>query len=743
MSAIITYVLLLITCTTIFQIPPTCNADDTELQTYIVQLNSPHGQEFSQPNDLEEWYRSLLFSETVVSVSNEKPVMVHMYHHVITGFAAKLTTQQAKAMENMKGVLSVRPESLFQLHTTRSPHFLGLHQNSGFWKASMYGKGIIIGVLDTGITPGHPSFHDEGMSRPPARWKGKCEVAGCNKKLIGMRNFYSGDNTTPIDEDGHGTHTSSTAAGSPVHNANVLGNANGTATGIAPLAHIAMYKVCGGFFVSCPDSAIAAGVDAAIEDGVDVLSISLGGRSTQFYEDIIGIASFAAMQKGIFVSCSAGNSGPTGATLSNEAPWILTVAASTIDRRIRTTVYLGNNKSYDGESLYQPKNFNHKFRPLVYPGKDGKLVDVKGKVVFCDGSRGCTSEQVKAAGGAAVILANGKYFCETTIAETHVIPASVVGYGEGIEIKKYLNSTSSPVATILFRGTVLGINTAPELASFSSRGPNSASPGILKPDITGPGVNILAAWYKSDDNNTRNKAHFHVTSGTSMSCPHLAGVAALLKREHPDWSPAAIKSAIMTTASQVNLNKHAIVDQRDPRLLPADVFAIGSGHVNPFKSNDPGLVFDIQPSDYIPYLCGLGYTQKQIELITRKKVSCSKTIPEAQLNYPSFAVSLKRGDSKTYSRTVTNVGMPNSTYTVGEIHVPHGVKVVVGTDTDTAAGLSQVHELSFTAVQQKVTYSVTFSRDATAEVNGPYSQGHMTWVSGQYSVRTPFSFKFE
>ncbi|KAI3711073.1 hypothetical protein L2E82_40886 [Cichorium intybus] len=733
MLSVIAYVLAL-TCTAIFNVSPT--KANNELKTYIVQLTLPEGLEFCQPKDLEGWYKSILFESA--SISNEKPSMVHMYHHVITGFAAKMSVQQAKGMENMEGVLSVRPEGVFELHTTRSPHFLGLRQNTGFWKASNYGKGIIIGLLDSGITPGHPSFNDEGMPPPPARWKGKCEVAGCNNKLIGVKNFFPGA-TTPVDEDGHGTHTSSTAAGSPVDDANVFGNANGTATGIAPLAHLAMYRVCDGI---CTESALAAGFDAAIEDGVDVLSISIGGGYRQLYNDIIDIASFAATQKGIFVSCSAGNSGPTNATLSNEAPWILTVGASTIDRRIRTSVYLGNKKLYDGESLYQPKDFNHKFRPLVYPGKDGdtnaanclegslEQIDVKGKVVLCDmgWSSGVEkSEVVKAAGGAAVILANDKVSGATTIAEANVIPASNVGYREGIEIKKYFNSTYYPIASILFRGTVLGINTTPEVAFFSSRGPNTASPGILKPDIIGPGVNILAAWSESVDNNTK----FQVISGTSMACPHLAGVAALLKSDHPDWSPAVIKSAIMTTATQVNLNKHAIVDQT---LLPADVFAIGSGHVDPSKSNDPGLVFDIQPSEYIPYLCGLGYTPKQIELITKKKVSCLKTIAEAQLNYPSFVVSLKRGDSKTYSRMVTNVGMPNSTYTVGEIHVPHGVKAVVG-------GLSQ--QLSFTAMHHKLTYNITFSRDPLAKVNVHYGQGHMTWVSSSYSVRTPFSFKFE
>ncbi|KAF5754165.1 putative cucumisin [Helianthus annuus] len=145
--------------------------------------------------------------------------MVHAYHHVITGFAAKMSAGQAKKMENLSGVLSLRPEGVYQLHTTRSPYFLGLRQNSGFWKDSNRGKGIIIGVLDSGITPGHPSFYDDGVPAPPSTWKGKCEVAGCNNKLIGIRSFIKG--VSPIDKDGHGTHTASTAAGNLVDNANV------------------------------------------------------------------------------------------------------------------------------------------------------------------------------------------------------------------------------------------------------------------------------------------------------------------------------------------------------------------------------------------------------------------------------------------------------------------------------------------------------------------------------------------
>ncbi|KAJ0602717.1 putative cucumisin [Helianthus annuus] len=223
---------------------------------------------------------------------------------------------------------------------------------------------------------------------------------------------------------------------------------------------------------------------------------------------------------------------------------------------------------------------------------------------------------------------------------------------------------------------------------------------------------------------------FTMISGTSMSCPHLAGIAALLKAAHPNWSPAAIKSAIMTTADQVSLNGNPIEDERGFR---ADIFAIGSGHVNPSKANDPGLVFDIEADDYIPYLCGLGFTSQQVGIIVKKMVSCSKTIPQGQLNYPSFAMTLARGENKTYSRTVTNVGKAKSTYTISmqDIVVPKGIVVVVHNRT-----------LKFTKMNQKLTYGLTFRRSSSMNINLPYGEGAMAWRSGKYFVRTPFAIKF-
>ncbi|PSS11470.1 Subtilisin-like protease [Actinidia chinensis var. chinensis] len=722
-------------------------AEKSKLQNYIVHVNKPESGFFTESEDVKSYHRSFLPAGTAASSENGQQ-LIYSYQHVISGFAARLTEEEVEAMKTKDGFVSARPERMYRPQTTHTPSFLGLHQELGFWKDSNFGKGVIIGVLDGGIFPNHPSFNDEGMPPPPAKWKGKCEfnASDCNNKLIGARSFNLAAqgkgvlSEPPLDEDGHGTHTASTAAGVFVKNADALGNAKGTAAGMAPQAHLAIYKVC--FGVDCPDSDILAGIDAAIADGVDVLSLSLVDDSQPFFQDSIAIGSFTAIQKGIFVSCAAGNFGPFEGTLSNEAPWILTVGASTIDRKIRATAKLGNGEEFDGESLFQPGDGGPKLLPLVYAGANGKPdsalcgegalngTDVKGKVVLCERGGGIArilkGVEVKNAGGAAMILINEEPDGFSTAADAHVLPATHVSFAAGQKIKAYINSTKTPMAAILFKGTVIGDPFAPLVASFSSRGPNLASPGILKPDIIGPGVNILAAWAFPLDNNTKPNFFFNVIQGTSMSCPHLSGIAALLKSSHPYWSPAAIKSAIMTTADLLNVQGKPILDQT---LHAADIFATGAGHVNPSKANDPGLVYDIQPDDYIPYLCGLGYTDKEVGIIAGRPIKCSQvsSIPEGQLNYPSFTVAL--GPSQTFTRTVTNVGEAYSSYSV-KVVAPPGVNVVV-----------KPNKLYFSKVDQKMNYSVTFSRNY--QKTGNFSQGLLEWTSDKHLVRSVIAVTFK
>ncbi|CAL1375531.1 unnamed protein product [Linum trigynum] len=703
---------------------------EAELDTYIVFLQKPEGLSTLADGDLESWYSTFL-PDTTLASSSSQTRLVHSYRSVVTGFAAKLTKEEVKAMEKKDGFISAQREKMYSLHTTRTPAFLGLQLNNGLWNSSNNGKGVIIGVLDTGVTPNHPSFNDLHMPSPPAKWRGKCQLPKCNKKLIGARNLV-GD-TYATDDEGHGTHTSSTAAGSPVQ-ASAFGQASGMAYGIAPLAHIAMYKVCSA--EGCPGGSILAGIDAAVADGVDVLSLSLGGGSSRFPEDPIAVGAFGAIQKGVFVSCSAGNAGPASASSANEAPWILTVGASTIDRKIKATVLLGNKAGYDGQSLFQDKKFRHRMLPLVYAGANGRAASrfcapgslnksVKGKIVLCERGgevlRISKGQEVKDNGGAAMILMNDQPSGFDTLADAHVLPASHVGFVAGEAIKAYLNSTKSPKATILFSGTIFGNPNAPQVASFSSRGPSLASPGILKPDIIGPGVNILAAWPVSVDNITNPP--FNMISGTSMSCPHLSGIAALLKNTHPDWSPAAIKSAMMTTTYLSNLGRTKPI--LNEQLQPANLFDMGAGHVNPVLAADPGLVYDLQPNDYIPYLCGLGYKDSEISGLIQRKAHCGNvTIPEAQLNYPSFSIRLG-STPLTYSRTVTNVGRANSVY-VAKVVLPRGVNVKVHPE-----------KIVFNRLKQKATFTVTFtSKGFSAET---YSQGFLYWLTKGYVVRSPIA----
>ncbi|KAL3499443.1 hypothetical protein ACH5RR_038536 [Cinchona calisaya] len=662
------------------------------LQTYIVHVEVPDGTVFSsQSENRESLYSSFLSKITATGLTDE-------------WFCSKFNAAGTVSNAEVGGICICKAPKNVQ--TTHSPNFLRLQQNFRAWPSSNFGKGVIIGVLDSGITPGHPSFNDEGMPPPPAKWIGKCDGSVCNNKLIGARNFVVTEPGAPIDSDGHGTHTASTAAGNFVKDANVFGNANGTAVGMSPLAHLAIYKVCSSD--KCAENDILAGMDAAIQDGVDVLSISLvNNQSIPFFADA--------------TACGA----------------------STINRVIRATVSLGNNDEFDGQSLFQPKDFPAALLPLVYPGINGDQNaalcapgslnnnDVRGKVVLCD--RGIIGriekgKNVKDAGGAAMILMNQEPDGYTTLADAHVLPAAHISFDAGQKIKAYMNSTSNPTATILFKGTVIGSVDAPTVASFSSRGPSLASPGILKPDIIGPGVIILAAWPFSVENKTNEKATFNIISGTSMSCPHLSGIAALIKSAHPDWSPGAIKSAIMTTADRSSLtNSHPILNEQ---LQRADIFNMGAGHVNPLKATDPGLIYDLQPDDYIPYLCGLGYSDQDIASIIQRRVNCStiNSIPEAQLNYPSFSIHLG-STNLTYTRTVTNVGEANSSYSFAVILIP-GVKVSV-----------TPLKLNFSEVNQKLTYQITFARFPPTSNNATFVEGAIAWISEKHFVRSPIAVK--
>ncbi|KAK9077181.1 hypothetical protein SSX86_005517 [Deinandra increscens subsp. villosa] len=378
------------------------SADD--YQAYIVLMDkSMMPSPFSNHHN---WYTSILSS-----LSEEVPSRhLYTYNHVMDGFSAVLTKSQLNQLAKMPAHLATFEDKLGKRHTTHTPRFLGLKKHVGLWPVSGFGEDMIVGILDTGVWPESESFHDKGMSEVPSRWRGTCEAENfCNKKLIGARSFSEGmkhlkekinttdDYDSPRDYEGHGTHTSSTAVGSRVQYADYFGYAKGTATGIAPKARLAMYKVL--FLDNSYDAAASdtlAGMDQAIEDGVDLMSLSLGFIETPFFQNPIAIGAFAAMEKGIFVSCSAGNGGPHDYTLTNGAPWITTVGAGTIDRDFAAYVTPGDQTygTLIGKSVF-PENLLVERVPIYYGyGNKSKEScdynsldpkDVQGKYIFCDG----------------------------------------------------------------------------------------------------------------------------------------------------------------------------------------------------------------------------------------------------------------------------------------------------------------------------------------------------------------------
>ncbi|CAJ1976068.1 unnamed protein product [Sphenostylis stenocarpa] len=755
----------------------TASAWEAEKRTFIVQVQ--HDAKPSIFPTHRHWYESSLADGTSI---------IHTYQTVFQGFSASLSAAEVQNLQSLSHVIGLIPEQVRQLHTTRSPHFLGLNtaDRAGLLKETDFGSDLVIGVIDTGISPESQSFNDRDLGLPPPKWKGQC-VAGktfpptsCNRKLIGARYFCAGYEATngkmnetleyrsPRDSDGHGTHTASIAAGRYVFPASTMGYAKGMAAGMAPKARLAVYKVC--WNAGCYDSDILAAFDAAVADGVDVVSLSVGGVVVPYHLDVIAVGAFGASEAGVFVSASAGNGGPGGLTVTNVAPWMTTVGAGTIDRDFPADVILGNGKVIDGVSVYGGPGLSPgRLYQLVYAGSDGYssslcLEDsldsksVRGKIVVCDrgvNSRAAKGQVVKKAGGVAMILTNGPFDGEGLVADCHVLPATSVGAAGADHIRRYISFASQlrspPTATIVFKGTRLGVKPAPKVASFSARGPNPVSPEILKPDVIAPGLNILAAWPStvppSSLPSDPRRTDFNILSGTSMACPHVSGLAALLKAAHPDWSPAAIRSALITTAYTVDNGGGGgggggggrvggtLLDESTGNV--SSVFDYGAGHVHPEKAINPGLVYDISTYDYVDFLCNSNYSAHDIRVITRKGADCSgakRAGHAANLNYPSLSALFEQYGkqqgilmSTHFIRTVTNVGDPNSVYRV-TVATPADTKVTVEPDT-----------LAFRRLGQKLNFLVRVQTRQVKLSPGSSSvkTGSIVWSDGKHTITSP------
>jgi subtilisin family serine protease len=574
------------------------------------------------------------------------------------------------------------------------------------------------------------------IGAPPDGWAGTCQTGeewsadDCNNKLIGARYFNAGfggnagidtsrpwEFNSPRDYNGHGTHTASTAGGNHGVPATGAAAAFGKISGMAPRARIAMYKA----LWSTQDSSTASGsgvdllaaIDAAVGDGVDVINYSISGTQNNFL-DGVEIAFLNAADAGVFVSASAGNDGPTPSTVAHPSPWITTVAAETHDRVgvgsavVDGVTYQGASAG-TGSATGQLVTFGAPGSPERMCFLNSLTVAAAGKIVLCErgvNARIEKSFEVARVGGIGMILVNPT--ANSLNADLHFVP-TVHLQNDALDA---VRAAAAAGKTASVSGQILFDQPAPFMAAFSSRGPLTAGAGdVLKPDLGAPGVDVLAA-VAPPGNRGRE---FDLFSGTSMAAPHVTGLAALLKQLHPDWSPVAIKSALMTTASGV-LDTFTDTTAADASALK--VLADGAGHVQPNDAADPGLVFDSNANDWLAFLCGA--TSGVNPALCAQLSAAGYSFDRSDMNVPSIAIGDLAG-VQTVKRRVTNVDNRTATYTASASI--NGVNVAVSPSTFAVApGETQSFNVSFTVT--------------SAPLNR-YTGGSLTLTGGGHTVRIP------
>lgn len=531
---------------------------------------------------------------------------------------------------------------------------------------------------------------------PPAKWTGSCQAGTgftasmCNNKLVGARYFNTGwkANRTaaqlwsfeyldsPRDADGHGSHTLSTSGGNQNVSAMVGGvNPVTGMSGVAPRARVASYKICyagnlgpGVAPSGCFNSDGVAAINQAVADGADVINYSISGSRTDV-RDAIETAFRNAAAAGVYVSASAGNGNVNGAsTVAHNSPWLMTVGNSTHDRYTEAVVTLGSGATVQGASfqttglptspLVWSRNVGFGAAPaaqgsnqaLCFGAADGvaPLLDpakVGGKIVVCDRGGNFLVNKVtnaKAAGAIGVIIQNTPVSLTSTpliSAELPTVHVAVSGFVAVTTEASLPNGTASFSPGFQVAGVV-----APVMSGSSSRGPNQADLNVLKPDITGPGTDIIAAYANRGLTQAERDEvaagtlipgpWAEMISGTSMSSPHSAGLGALLKQANPTWTPYAIKSAIMTSALQnVKLTSGA---------PDANRWGFGAGHMNPNAALATKVVFDQTNAEHLAYYNG--------------------TLGGSALNLASMTAANVIG-VQTFTRRLTNKGASPRTYT--------------------------------------------------------------------------------
>ncbi|MCW7541059.1 S8 family serine peptidase [Aquabacterium sp. A7-Y] len=692
--------------------------------------------------------------------------VLHRYSVAFNGFSALLSDAEVQKLKASRVVVAVTADLPRKPDTSRTPVFLGLATPGGLWSQTdaaarpLRGEDVIIGIVDTGIWPENPSFADApggawAYGPPPARWRGSCQAgpgftrAFCNDKLIGAQFFdlsfratglalHWRDWPSPRDQDGHGSHTASTAGGNAGVDTVINGVPAGSISGMAPRARIAAYKACwavadpatGEPDINCWTGDSVAAIDQAVADGVDVINFSISGTRSSFL-DPVEVAFLNAAAAGVFVAASAGNDGPAN-TVAHMSPWLTTVAASTHDRLSVATLTLGNGTSYRGPSLSRglPK------RALVLstavalkPPFDDSNTDARlcfagsldparaaGRIVVCDrgtNARVEKSEEVLRAGGAGMVLLNPA--SGDLIDDAHFVPTVHLPDSVRDAVRSYAASAGATAS--LSHAAQASDVVAPVMADFSSRGPNLANANLLKPDLTAPGVSVLAAHAWQPETQAEHDAVAAGTlkppaaatflSGTSMSSPHVAGIAALLKQRHPGWSPAALKSALLTSTGGVRLAEGS---------TDADVWGYGAGHVRPSAAAATTLVYDAGLPDYLRFLCGIG-------ALAPDAPSCAThgAAPPYDLNLPSIAAEVV--GRVRVRRSVTHLGTSQASY-VASASLP---------------GFSVQVEPARLTLQpgQSASFSVWLSRSGAPLRDWRF--GELVWSDGGQPVRSPIA----
>ena len=641
--------------------------------------------------------------EATAAKALSKVQVINRFDVILGGVSLLVPADQVSILAKLPGVKAVYPDELLQIDTDNSPQFIGApstwNQLGGQKSA---GEGVIVGVLDTGIWPEHPSFSDPDPSGkpyaappPPVSGTRACQFSGgsnpgapftCNNKLIGawrFMNTYQAVNillpdeyTSARDDDGHGTHTSSTAAGNANVAASIFGVSRGKISGIAPRAHVIMYKVCGD--VGCYSSDSAAAVQQAIKDGVNAINFSIGG-GTNPYADAVSLAFLDAYNAGVFVAASAGNSGPGADTTGHREPWVTTVAASTQNRAFENTATVtadgGASLTLSGASITSGVGPAPIYVPTSNPYCIGAFPagSVTGQIVVCQrgGGPGRAEKGYNVLQGGAVgmILYNNAPNVTDLETDNHWLPAIHVQFADGQALLAFIaantnvQTTLTPGAKVSAQGDVM--------ASFSSRGGPGQTLGISKPDITAPGVQVLAGHSPQHMAPPAGVALgpqgelFQSIAGTSMSSPHIAGAGALLKALYPSWTPGQIKSALMMTA------KTSKVFKEDGVTL-ANAFDYGSGRVDLGKAWKAWGTISASGADYVAHQNDLW-----------------------NANYPSLYVPAMPG-SITVQRTIHNE--EDFDYRAQfRVQAPKDVEVIVPPDIYLPANGSATFEITVDA----------------------------------------------